>query len=194
MSLVLFARTALVALTALALLPASALAGTQYQYDTLGRLTRVAYDNGRVVLYSYDPAGNRSHVTAGVGLNRPPVAVNDSGIEVERYTTASLSVLDNDSDPDGDPLTITSVGGAGASIAPGGGHLIYAAGGVGYRTLNYTISDGHGGTATASVDIFVFRTFPDDPLTSEAAPDTTADTPEATPAEVPQTPEAVDEQ
>ena len=80
MPLVPFARTALTALAAVALLPASALAGTQYRYDALGRLTRVTYDSGVVVQYSYDPAGNHSQVVAtGVPVpNLLPVANTDS--------------------------------------------------------------------------------------------------------------------
>lgn len=31
-----------------------------YTYDTLGRLTRVAYTDGTVIAYVYDAAGNRS--------------------------------------------------------------------------------------------------------------------------------------
>jgi YD repeat-containing protein len=229
-------------------------AADEYQYDSLGRLIRVTYDNGAVVQYSYDAAGNRTTVVANLNLNRPPVANNDSAsvaasaavdilvrandsdpdgdslavtavgtpsgggavaiqgggthvrytapatggaktftytisdgrggtasasvtvnvtasnsppvavndtYEVEVYTTAYLDVLANDSDPNGNPLTITSVSGAGASIASGGGYLIYAAGGLGTRTLQYTVSDGAGGSATASVQVLMYRIFPD---------------------------------
>lgn len=138
-------------------------AADTYRYDVLGRLTRVTYTNGAVVHYAYDAAGNRTTVIADPtgtanppgAANRPPVAVNDTGVEIERYTTVYITVLDNDSDPDGDPLTITSVTGAGASIGPGGAYLIYTAAGLGLRTLQYTVSDGRGGTATASVQITV---------------------------------------
>lgn len=38
-----------------------ALAGSaSYTYDTLGRLTKVAYGNGVVITYVYDAAGNRT--------------------------------------------------------------------------------------------------------------------------------------
>ena len=36
-----------------------------YRYDALGRLIEVRYPNGRVVTYSYDPAGNRKTVNVG---------------------------------------------------------------------------------------------------------------------------------
>ncbi|HWA90099.1 MAG TPA: RHS repeat domain-containing protein [Rhizomicrobium sp.] len=37
-------------------------AGVSYQYDTLGRLSSASYDNGRQIVYTYDPAGNRTQV------------------------------------------------------------------------------------------------------------------------------------
>lgn len=152
--------------TALALAAAPAMARDQFQYDVLGRLIRVTYANGAVVQYSYDAAGNRTTVESALDgvvtppVNHPPVAVNDTGVEIARHTTDFIDVLNNDSDPDVDPLTITSVTGAGASIGPGGAYVIYAAGAAGTPTVGYTISDGRGGTASATVSISVYRTFP----------------------------------
>lgn len=41
--------------------PGGLLAATiGYQYDALHRLTRVAYPDGSVIAYAYDPAGNRT--------------------------------------------------------------------------------------------------------------------------------------
>lgn len=37
-----------------------------YEYDQLGRLIRVTYDNGTVIVYTYDSAGNRSSVAITV--------------------------------------------------------------------------------------------------------------------------------
>ena len=34
--------------------------GTTYKYDNLHRLTRVVYDNGTVITYTYDEVGNRT--------------------------------------------------------------------------------------------------------------------------------------
>lgn len=31
-----------------------------YTYDSLGRLVQVTYDNGTIITYSYDAAGNRT--------------------------------------------------------------------------------------------------------------------------------------
>ena len=38
------------------------LAATTYTYDTLGRVSSVTYDNGLIVVYSYDSVGNRTQV------------------------------------------------------------------------------------------------------------------------------------
>jgi hypothetical protein len=52
-----------IAAALLALLAApSAVAGVTYTYDTLGRLSVAAYDNGKEIDYHYDPAGNRTQV------------------------------------------------------------------------------------------------------------------------------------
>lgn len=36
---------------------------TTFNYDALGRLQSVTYQNGTTVVYTYDPAGNRTQVT-----------------------------------------------------------------------------------------------------------------------------------
>lgn len=57
-------RTKLVLLCGiLAVLAAPAGAATTYEYDTLGRLSKASYDNGKQIVYAYDQAGNRTQVT-----------------------------------------------------------------------------------------------------------------------------------
>ena len=70
----------------------------------------------------------------------------------------TISVLANDSDPDGNPLRIASVTQpVGGSVTIDGNTLVFTptAGFSGIARFTYTIDDGHGGTATASVSVFV---------------------------------------
>lgn len=55
-------RAIAIALVLAALLPSPSWAATTYTYDTLGRVSTVTYDNGLVITYSYDAAGNRTQV------------------------------------------------------------------------------------------------------------------------------------
>ena len=90
-------------------------------------------------------------------VNTAPVAVNDVFI-VPCKTSVVLDVLANDSDKDGDTLTITSItqpSKAGIAIGPNGKTLIYNPTEVCFvsDTFTYTISDGKGGKATATVTL-----------------------------------------
>ena len=89
-------------------------------------------------------------------VNQPPVAVDDAAT-VQSGGTGALSVLANDSDPDGDPLTITAVGApASGTAAIVGNTIVYTSGtAVGLDRFPYTISDGRGGTATAFINVNV---------------------------------------
>jgi uncharacterized repeat protein (TIGR01451 family) len=96
--------------------------------------------------------------------NRPPVAKNDT------YTTpqgqelivpASGSLLNNDSDPDGDPIIVskfdsTSANGGTVVVNPDGTFTYTPKPGfTGTDTFTYTISDGKGGTSIATATITV---------------------------------------
>jgi outer membrane protein OmpA-like peptidoglycan-associated protein len=98
-------------------------------------------------------------VTVTAPLNRAPVAVDDS-VEIYANTYALVVPLANDSDPDGDPLTITAVSQPvnGGSVRINAGQtILYIPAWTwwGVETLTYTISDGRGGTATANIRIRV---------------------------------------
>lgn len=91
---------------------------------------------------------------------KPPVATDDLA-KVRAGATASVDVLGNDNDPDGDKLTITKVtqGKLGlVKIESGGYALTYETldgKATGVDTFTYTCNDGNGGTDTATVTIKV---------------------------------------
>jgi hypothetical protein len=91
-------------------------------------------------------------------LNSPPIAVNDA-VTVTAGVAATIDVLDNDSDPDGDPLSIVAVGDPahGAAAITAQNTILYtsADGFTGVDTFTYTISDGNGGQAIATVTVTV---------------------------------------
>ncbi|MEM6400427.1 MAG: ExeM/NucH family extracellular endonuclease [Cyanobacteria bacterium P01_D01_bin.116] len=96
-------------------------------------------------------------------VNTAPVAQNDSDSTQSDtpLAIAQATLLANDTDPDGDVLSITSFDAAstqGGTVSDNGnGTFTYtpAAGFVGSDTFDYTISDGNGGTDTATVSIQV---------------------------------------
>ena len=104
--------------------------------------------------------GNGGNATATItitttGVNDNPVAVNDTGSTPED-TPVTISVLNNDSDIDGDALSISSVSqGTHGSVSTDGTTVIYApaANFNGSDNFTYTVSDGNGGNATATITI-----------------------------------------
>ncbi len=92
-------------------------------------------------------------------LNNAPVA-NDDSVTTTEQTEVVINVLGNDSDPDGDELTVTSIdtGPAnGIAVINADGSISYTpnAGFIGTDTFTYTITDANGDTATATVTITV---------------------------------------
>jgi hypothetical protein len=97
--------------------------------------------------------------TATVTAENPPVATDDSA-SVRRKDAVTIPVLQNDSDIDADPLQIVSASKPSrGSVQVIGGMLTYTPtnGPVGLVTFTYTISDGRGGTATATVSVTVMN-------------------------------------
>ena len=91
-------------------------------------------------------------------VNDPPVA-NDDVASTAYQTAVAVPVLANDTDVDGGPLGVVSVGAAShgtVTIGPGGS-VTYtpAAGYSGPDAFGYTAGDGAGGTATATVNVTV---------------------------------------
>jgi VCBS repeat-containing protein len=98
-------------------------------------------------------------------VNDPPNAVDDSTQVPENAAATPVAVLSNDSDPEGDSLTITGVtqGAHGTVTITGGGTgLTYqpATSYSGPDSFTYTISDGHGGQDTATVSVTVLPNNP----------------------------------
>lgn len=90
-------------------------------------------------------------------LNRGPAVVDDN-VTAACGATTTINVLANDSDPDGDPLTINSVG------LPGRGSAVIAGNRINYTpsatsctagtdTFTYVVSDGRGSLAEANVRV-----------------------------------------
>lgn len=92
-------------------------------------------------------------------LNESPIAVDDPNIQTAEDTAVTIAVLDNDSDPDGDSLQVTSVGNPqnGTVQLNSDGSITYTpnADFSGNDSFTYTIDDGNGGTNSATVSVTV---------------------------------------
>ncbi len=105
------------------------------------------------------------NVTQG---NRAPIAKNDTA-STNKGERISINVLSNDSDPDGDALTVSSLGQPvnGTVILNDDGTVSYTpnAGFVGNDVFAYHITDGNGEISDATVSVTVKETTPVDPKT-----------------------------
>lgn len=97
----------------------------------------------------------------GLTSNTPPLAVDDSAIATGS-NPLSISLLGNDSDPDGDSISLVSIGSAlnGSLVNNGGGNLTYTADSdfYGTETISYIIQDSNGAQAQAQLIINVYIT------------------------------------
>ena len=114
-------------------------------------------------------------VTVTAKPNLPPIAVDDK--ESTGCSAMTINVLNNDSDPDGDTLSIIDVGSASLGTAViSGNTIVYTPsntcgkGNTGTDTFSYTISDGNGNTASANVTVDV-NSFPCPTACIDAEPD-----------------------
>ena len=92
--------------------------------------------------------------------NRAPSAADDAASTPEDRSLeiAPATLLGNDADPDGDPLTVTGVSGAThGTVALTGGKVVFAPDRDfnGPAEFRYAIADDHGGTASAAVRVTV---------------------------------------
>jgi hypothetical protein len=113
-----------------------------------------------------DPSGAMSYtVTVSITVTLPPTlpnnapVANDDTLTVEAGAgVTAVDVLDNDSDVDGDILTVASVTQPGHGTATlSNGVVSYTPAGTfsGTDSFSYTVSDGRGGTDTATVTVTV---------------------------------------
>lgn len=94
----------------------------------------------------------------GVVMNVAPLAVADT-VNTSHHTPLTIFPLDNDSDRNGDPLTITDMSqpSKGGSVVVSGNAVEYTPRRMfaGVEQISYTVSDGTGGTAVGTISITV---------------------------------------
>lgn len=94
---------------------------------------------------------------AAAPVNNAPVAVADTG-DVTNGGSVWIDVLANDTDADGDTLTVSFLdqGTNGtAEIHDGGVTYTHDGSATTSDTFTYTVSDGNGGTATGTVTLTI---------------------------------------
>ena len=132
-----------------------------------------------------DNNGGTSTATVSVNVlpvNDSPVANGDSAGSTAEDTPVSVSassLLGNDSDPDGDLLTVASVqSGVGGTVSLAGGVITFTPNQNfnGPASFTYTVSDGNGGFATATVTVNV-TAVNDAPVASDDSVSTNEDQP-----------------
>lgn len=111
--------------------------------------------------FTYTVSGGTDNVTGTVTVtvsNQPVVALNDTAT-TQTDAAVTVTVLANDSDPDGTPVSVLSAtsGANGSTTVNADGTITYTpnAGYWGSDSFRYTVADSCG-TASATVSIFVF--------------------------------------
>ena len=152
-----------------------------FTFDPAGAFENLGVGQSATVTFTYrvtDALGASDVGTVTIvvtGVNDGPVAAADRFTVAEdgTLTVAAAGLLADDADPDaGDVLTVTAVNGAASAVGTAiptahgtvrvnaDGSFAYApdiACGSGSDSFTYTVSDGHGGTATAAVTVGVTR-------------------------------------
>ncbi|WP_046864563.1 DUF4082 domain-containing protein [Microvirga massiliensis] len=124
-----------------------------YAYGQSGTFPTSTYNASN---YWVDTIFRQSTSTA----NSPPTAVNDSATTTKNtaVTIQGSDLTRNDSDPDNDPLTITGVSNPSNGMVSLNQQAVTftpAMNYVGSAGFQYSISDGRGGTSTATVSVNV---------------------------------------
>jgi len=104
-------------------------------------------------------------------MNDPPNANNDTATVAEDSSNNLINVLTNDNDPDGDSLSIASVSNPPHGSTTTNGNYVFYTPDLNYFGIDifsYTMSDGHGGTDTATITVTV-APISDPPVASDDA-------------------------
>ena len=139
-----------------------------FTYDPNGQFEYLSAGNSTTDSFTYtvsDGHGGTDTATVAILINgvddtpgnNPPVAVNDSA-STPQDTPVTIDVLSNDSDLDGDNLTVVSVTqGTHGAVTNNASHVTYtpALNFTGSDSFTYTISDGNGDIDTATVTVTV---------------------------------------
>jgi VCBS repeat-containing protein len=136
--------------------------GVNISSATASTYLMLSADDGHQVsvTVAYKDGQNFSETISALAPNNPPDAVDDDRTAVAGYSEdvkaifQASNLLANDSDPDGHALSVTSVQGAThGTVAMSNGTITFApdANYNGAASFTYTVSDGHGGTDTATV-------------------------------------------
>ena len=126
-------------------------------YDNVADSIRIEWPSG-IVWDATDVPANQHMMIVESASNQVPAAADDH-VTVMMNTATLLHLLGNDNDPDGDALTITSINTIatlGLTILNSGDTTVTyipPAGYTGSDQFRYTVSDGRGGTDTATVHI-----------------------------------------
>jgi hypothetical protein len=136
--------------------------------------------SGALTVASENDTATRSVTVNAADTNDPPVASDDSYTtpEAETLFVSTPGIVDNDTDPDSDTLTVTVIdtpsnGGLDLS-SDGSFEYTPEAGFTGEDSSTYEASDGNGGTDTATVTIDVTESQPTPPTLTVAITDTNA--------------------
>lgn len=149
--------------------------------QTLGYLPNLNFHGSDTITYLI--SDNDGEFASGIvnvtiePTNDLPIAVDDTATTNEEIAV-TVAVLANDSDIDGDTLVVSNATAAnGATVINSDNSLTYTPNKdyIGSDTINYTISDQNGGTASAKVVVTIFETN-DNPVAVADAATTPEDT------------------
>ncbi len=153
----------------------AAIAGNQVVYTSAAGFSGVATFRYTVSDGQGGTASALVTVNVAAQLNQPPV-IRDDTASVLFNQSVAVNVLANDSDPDGDALSVIAVGmPSHGSVSLSGDVVTYtpASGFSGPDTFTYTVSDGRGGEGTATVRITVAMQPNQNPIANDDAATTT---------------------